>query len=132
MMIFGDDMSFLCPECSNKKSLQITSSIELSSDMRSDEIALQVVKCRDCGYEGLAVYEESSRGALDSESVDHYGYYIDQKVLRSTRSLMKRCPKPKDARCTCKSHQKLNQQDPSGRWIRPGYDPNQKTYRIIL
>lgn len=125
-------MSFLCPECSNKKSLQIIRSIELAPDARSDEITLQVVRCRDCDYEGLAVYEESTRGALDSETVDHYGYYVDRKNLRSIHSTIKRCPKPKDAWCKCNSHEKLNQRDPSGRWVRPGYSPNQKIYPIIL
>jgi len=125
-------MSFLCPECSNKKSLQIIRSIELASDTRSDEITLQVVRCRDCDYEGLAVYEESTRGALDSETFDHYGYDVDRESLRSIHATIKRCPKPKDRWCKCKSHEKLNQRDPIGRWVRPGYAPNQKIYPIIL
>jgi len=123
-------MSFQCPQCSNRKSLKIIISIELEPDARSDEISLQVLGCRDCGYEGLGVYEESSRGALGSESVDHYGFDADQKVIRSVESMIKRCSKPREARCKCRSHQKLNKRDQSGRWIRPGFEPGQMTYPI--
>jgi len=125
-------MSFQCSKCGHRKSLRIISSIELAPDVRSDEISLQVVGCQECDYEGLAVYEESSRGALGSESVDHYGYDADQKVILSIQPIIKRCPKPRDARCNCRSHQKLNRRDQSGRWIRPGFEPGQKTYPIKL
>jgi len=125
-------MSFQCPQCANLKSLRIIKSIELAPDARSDEISLQVLRCQDCGYEGLGVYEESSRGALGSESVDHYGFQADKKTIHEIQSEINRCPKPKDARCNCRSHQKLNRRDQSGRWIRPGFIPGQKIYPIKL
>jgi hypothetical protein len=59
-------MSFVGPEC-HANSLAITQSIELPPDGRSDEISLQIVACQACGFAGTAVYEESRRGALDSE-----------------------------------------------------------------
>ena len=125
-------MSFQCPQCANLKTLRIINSIELAPDARSDEISLQVLRCRDCDYEGLAVYEESSRGAFGSESVDHYGYHADKKTIREIQSEINRCTKPRDARCNCRSHQKLNKRDVSGRWLRPGFEPGQETYSIKL
>jgi hypothetical protein len=80
----------------------------------------------------LAVYEESSRGALGSESVDHYGYHAGQKVFRSVQSLIKRCPAPNNARCSCPSHRELNKRDQSGRWIKPGLEAGQQTYPILM
>lgn len=121
-------MSFQCPSCTNKKSLKIIESIELPPDSRSDEISLQVVRCITCNYLGLAVYEESSRGALGSESVDHYGYLADQKISKTVQSMIMRCPKPRNAKCECATHQELNNRDKSSRWLRPGLEPGQQTY----
>ena len=77
-------MSFLCPECSSR-SLNIILSLELPPDSRSDEITLQTVECSQCGFSGIAVYEESRRGALDSESVDHYSYRVGVDDLRALK-----------------------------------------------
>lgn len=125
-------MSFQCPQCLGLQSLQIIASIELVPDTRSDEISLQVVRCRDCRFEALAVYEESTRGALDSESVDHYGYQVARKDLFSIKSLIKGCPRPRDAGCSCASHRQLNQRDSSGRWMRPGFEPGQKVFPMRI
>jgi hypothetical protein len=110
-------MPFLCPECNNK-SLNITFSLELPPDSRSDEIMLQVVECRQCGFGGLAVYEESRRGVLDSESVDHTGYRVAAKDLAAVRRLIRRCPRRKDPSCRCEAHRHLGSRDASGRWNR--------------
>jgi len=125
-------MSFQCPQCSHLKSPRITSSTELAPDARSDEISLQVLRCKDCDYEGLAVYKESSRGGFDSESVDHYGYHANREIIRSVRALIKSCSAWKDARCICISHQNLNLRDKSGRWLRPGIESGQQTYPILM
>ena len=122
-------MSFQCPRCS-QSSLKIVKSIELAPDSRSDEISLQFVRCQDCKYEGLAVYEESTRGALDSESIDHYGYSVNQNLLRLIKSMINHCPQPRNARCNCPSHQKLTLHDKSGRWIKPGLEVGDTTYPI--
>lgn len=68
-------MPFRCPSC-DQPSLEITQSLELPADDQWDEIALQALKCSAtaCGFTGIAVYEESRRGALDSECVVHTGY----------------------------------------------------------
>jgi len=109
-------MPFLCPECSGSRSLDITSKLELPSDSRSDEITLQIVKCSHCGFAGIAVYEESRRGALDSESIDHTGYHVSAKDLNMLQKTIKQCPKPTNPRCNCSAHRKLGKKNASGRW----------------
>ena len=128
----GDNMSFQCPSCANKKSGMIIDSIELPPDSRSDDISLQVVCCSTCNYQGMAVYEESSRGALGTESVDHYGYLADQEISRSVQSLIKRCPKPGNSKCKCAAHLELNKRDKSGRWLQPGLLAGQQTYPMKM
>jgi len=108
-------MPFLCPICS-EKSLRITSKIELPPDSRSDEIALQIVECSRCGFAGIAIYEESRRGALDSDSFDHTGYRVSVADLEALRKTIKQCPKPKNRRCKCSAHRRLGRKDASGRW----------------
>jgi len=68
-------MPFLCPSC-NKPSLEIVRSIELPPDDEWDEITVQTLVCSGaaCGFSGIGIYEESRRGALDSECVRHTGY----------------------------------------------------------
>ncbi|MCJ7739686.1 MAG: hypothetical protein MUQ10_20635 [Anaerolineae bacterium] len=108
-------MSFRCPECS-AQSLAITRSFELPADSRSDEITLQIVKCSSCGFAGIAVYEESRRGALDSESFSHTSYRVIAADLRRLKHMIGRCPRPRDSRCGCAAHQSLGRRDASGRW----------------
>ncbi len=91
-------MPFLCPECSSPRSLKISLKIELPPDSRSDEIALQVVTCFQCGFAGIAVYEESRRGALDTESFDHRGYRVSADDLKAVNEMMKQ---PVDGRRGC-------------------------------
>jgi hypothetical protein len=88
----------------------------LPPDGRSDEISLQIARCGRCGLAGIAVYEESRRGALGAESVDHDGYMVTAADLRAVQTLMKTCPDPKNARCTCAAHQQLGSRDAGGRW----------------
>lgn len=122
-------MSFKCPECNNK-TLKIVDSIEMSPDSRSDEITLQFIRCGSCHFEGLAIYEESRRGALNTESIDHYGYKPDVKDLKEIRSLIRRCPEAANPWCTCDSHQKLIERNESGRWVRPGSKSGQNTFTM--
>lgn len=109
-------MSFSCPECSGASTLRIVSLMELPPDSRSDEITLQLVTCTRCGFSAIAVYEESRRGRLNSEAVDHRGYRVSETDLTRLKSLMKRCPNRKDRRCNCRSHLVLGKKDKSGRW----------------
>jgi len=107
---------FTCPDCSRAGSLRITLRIELPPDSRSDEIALQVVECSDCGFAGIAVYEESRRGPLDTETWDHTGYHLPKTELRDLRKTIRSCHHPTNPRCSCAAHQRLSQTDASGRW----------------
>jgi len=109
-------MPFLCPECSRHGSLRIALKIELPPDSRSDEITLQTVRCADCGFAGIAVYEESRRGALDTESFQHIGYQVAKSELRDLRKAIRSCPEPANGRCPCAAHQMLSKTDSSGRW----------------
>jgi len=109
-------LPFVCPACSHHASLKIVLSIELPPDSRSDEITLQVVQCSDCAFAGIAVYEESRRGRLDSESLHHTGYYVNKNDLRELRKAIRSCPEPRNPRCQCPTHRTLGKTDASGRW----------------
>ena len=109
-------MAFFCPECSEARMLSITQNLELPADSRSDEITLQIVKCRRCGFETIAVYEESRRGRLGDESVDHRGYYRSDSDLQMLKKKISRCSNPRNSRCKCSIHKQLGRRDKSGRW----------------
>jgi hypothetical protein len=109
-------MPFICPACHRLKTLRITDRIELSPDARSDEITLQLIKCSQCGFCGVAVYEESRRGALDSESWHHTGYGLAQDQIDQIRKAISRCPDSSNSRCQCASHRSLGKKDPEGIW----------------
>lgn len=109
-------MAFICPNCSRVGALRIVSRIELPPDSRSDEISLQIVSCAQCGFVGIAVYGESRRGALDGESFNHIGYYVEQDDVAKLRRKIKACPTPKDPHCQCPSHRVLGHKNEFGRW----------------
>ncbi len=109
-------MPFRCPDCSLPASLEITHSIDLPPDSRSDEITLQIVECSGCGFRAVAVYEESRRGVMEVESWDHTGYRLSEAVLEDLASTIIGCPDPGNRRCTCPSHLKLGKADTQGRW----------------
>lgn len=81
-------MSFRCPECGNT-TLLIEESLDLGSDDRFDERALQMISCGSCGFTGAALYGESRRGPLDSESVDHAGYCVPDDVAAAVREAVR-------------------------------------------
>jgi hypothetical protein len=109
-------MGFLCPACCTTGSLQITKRLELPPDSRSDEITLQLVRCQLCDFVGIAIYEESRRGTLGDESVDHRGYYVPTASLQRLKKLLRECPEPGNRRCACAAHRRLGGRDQSGRW----------------
>lgn len=76
--------NYTCPGCM-KKDLKITHSMELGPDHRSDERSLQTIECSNCGFKGIAVYEESRRGAFDSESWHHDGYRVPIEVFEAVK-----------------------------------------------
>lgn len=106
---------FVCPECLMPGALQITRSIQLPSDSRSDDIALQVLVCQGCGFRGLAVYEESRRGALDSEAWEHTGYRAAAATVARLTTWIGQCPNPNDPDCACAVHALLGTTS-GGRW----------------
>ena len=110
-------MPFVCPDCSRHGSLNIVLSIELPPDSRSDEITIQIVECSDCRFAGIAVYEESRRGPLDSESFHHTGYHVSKSQLRDLRKAIRSCRDRKNWRCRCPAHRMLSRTDAGGRWI---------------
>ena len=125
-------MGFQCPKCDAQKSLDIVSRLEIPPDARSDEISLQIVKCQLCKFEAVAIYAESHRGALDSDVYDHYGYTINQKELKELKALIRQCSEPKNRRCSCDSHRTLIHKDSYGRWIRPCFNKEQRTFQMVL
>ena len=108
-------MAFVCPAC-KRISLSITDRLELPPDSRSDEITLQIIACASCRFKGIAVYEESRRGALFDESVDHRGYVVGEDDLARLRRLIRACPDRGNPRCKCKTHRLLGKRDRAGRW----------------
>ena len=96
--------------------MQINESIELPPDSRSDEISVQILKCLKCGFNALGVYEESRRGNLDSESIDHRGYYVDDATIASIEKMIGQCPEPQKSVCRCRIHRSFSRVNKFGRW----------------
>ena len=93
---------FNCPSCQGN-SLKIDLRLELlPSD--SDETQVQTVECKACGFRGIAVYEESRRGSLKSESVRHGGYEVSDADLELVVSAVRLCPDPYNKHCRCQTH----------------------------
>ena len=107
-------MPFLCPSC-KRPHLEITCGIELPPDSRSDEITLQALHCSACSFAATAVYEESRRGSLDSECVNHEGYGFPPARVEEIEELIGRCPEPSRGSCQCASHRLLGRTK-GGRW----------------
>ena len=107
---------FVCPDCLRQGSLQIVQSIQLAPDVRSDDIVVQTIACNQCAFRGLAVYEESKRGALDAEGWQHTGYRVPQPAIQTVAAAIGQCPDPKNAACRCATHGRLGQTDDGGRW----------------
>lgn len=112
-------MAYRCPDCGFEGALQIKEALSLPPDSRSDDIILQIVVCDLCKFYGAAVYEESRRGSLDSESWDHTGYRLEAEEFARLISLVRSCPEQKNERCHCKAHRQLGKKGNSGRWVQP-------------
>lgn len=77
-------MSFLCPQC-KKYTLEIKKTIKAVPGSMDDEKSIQLIAC-PCGFEGIAVYEESRRGA---ESVfNHDGYVAPTDLVSKLKEKM--------------------------------------------
>jgi hypothetical protein len=109
-------MSFICPGRRGNR-LRIASSLELPPDRWWDEITLQVVECPECGFRGATVYEESRRGALDSEAWNHRGLRLAEVPLQSLIRDVAACPEPRNSACRCTTHQEWARTDAAGKWL---------------
>jgi len=114
-------MPLCCPQCGGA-GLRITAALELPPDDRSDERTVQALECAGCGFTGLGVYEESRRGALDGETVNHTAFPADENAFAALERLINSCPNPKDSRCDCASHRRLDQALGGDESILPGID----------
>ncbi len=108
-------MSFRCPACTTH-TLAIILRLELPPDSRWDEITLQTLACTRCGFTGVAVYQESRRGALDREIVHHEGFRLAPAEQRRLERALRSCPRPNDRRCECFAHRAFGSTNASGRW----------------
>jgi hypothetical protein len=109
-------VAFQCPQCKTRDSLAISLAMQFPADSRSDDITFQLVDCSHCGFHGLAVYEESRRGAWDSESWQHTGYWIAPADLETVSAALKGCVQPWDTACRCPAHTEFGRHDSNGRW----------------
>ena len=112
-------MAFTCPKCLKSGSLAIEIAIEMPPDGRSDEITLQALVCSSCDFRGLAVYQESRRGALDSVAWEHIGYRVGPLVVESVAGAIRSCPEPRNSRCSCAAHRRFATQDRNSIWQLP-------------
>jgi len=106
---------FRCPACA-ADALAIGASLELPPDTRSDEITLQLVACARCGFRGVAVYEESRRGGMSDEAVDHTVRDVEPSEVDRLAASIGACPEPRRATCACAAHRALGAPDARGRW----------------
>jgi len=51
-----------------------------------DDKLIQIVRC-SCGFEGIAIYEESRRGADDA--VNHTGYFVPKNKTTELEKVIK-------------------------------------------
>lgn len=124
-------MPFYCRQCNTQKSLKVVRNLEIYRDARSDEITLQLVRCAECRATGILVYEESRRGALDSESWSHTGYWVDEQQWKVVEKEISGCSDPRNPRCTCPAHQKYGGRDAGGRWDGLKHIPVKGQYTVV-
>ena len=125
-------MAFVCPNCGFPQALMVDRSINLPPDSRSDDIVLQTLRCDLCRFRGAAVYEESRRGSMDSESWDHRGYMVSDGDVEWLSAMIDHCPELKNKRCGCKTHKELSRKDDSGRWLMPENITWEETFPMRL
>ena len=95
-------MAFKCPACEGG-SLKIELSMELPpGDV--DETSVQMVKCENCGFRGIAVYEESRRGSMSSDSFWHMGFEVSDEDLQFVQNGFRLCPARSNQNCQCETH----------------------------
>jgi len=96
---------FVCPRC-GAKGLKIVKSMDLPPDRRSDDVILQITECHSCSFKGLALYEESRRGAMGGESFEHTGFWPSDEALTKVEAIFSFCSYLRDKRCGCEGHKR--------------------------
>lgn len=109
-------MAFRCPQCKTQDSLHISHAMELPPDRQSQELSLQVVACKECGFRALAVYEVARGDCPESESWKHIGYWVSPDAVESVLAAIRSCPEPRNPDCSCAAHVSLGKKDLRGRW----------------
>ena len=104
-----------CPGCG--KELKLVQALTLPGDCRSDDIRFQLSRCPGCGQPAAGAYEESRRGALDSECWEHYAWPVTESMWRRCTQLLLLCPEPEREDCGCCAHLQLSRYDANGRWL---------------
>ncbi len=122
--------AFICPKCSTKGTLEISQSIALPPDNRSDDIIIQILACRQCGFRGGAIFEESRRGAMTGESWQHTGFLVRDIQLDALIAVMSGCPDPNNINCLCQVHTLLAHKNKRGTWQRPAGFDDQRTFSL--
>lgn len=108
-------LQLICPSC-KRAALEVELGMDFPPDGMSDEVALQLLRCRACNFIGVGVYEESRRGSLDRESFHHFGYPISREDHERLRNLIATCSTPHDPSCTCQAHTFLGKHSDSNDW----------------
>jgi len=109
-------MGFSCPDCRFPARFEIASSLELPPDTNWDEISMQIVRCANCGFCGVALYQESRRGAFGKSLIVHQGYAVALQNIGILEQAIATCPSPGDHHCECRSHALIQQVYASGAW----------------
>jgi hypothetical protein len=112
----GDKVAFRCPQCLTPEGLEIEAAMELPPDRQTEEITLQVIGCRVCGFRGLAVYEEARGSFHGVESFKHIGYWVSADAVESVSKAIINCPDAHNRLCECASHTALGQKNLNGEW----------------
>ena len=123
-------MFYICPRCLGQGTLEINQSIHLPPDNRSDDVVVQILDCQSCQYRGGAIYQESRRGGLDTESWEHLGYVVNKVQLDALAALIAGCNDQQNPACPCQVHVLLGAADFNGRWCLPSGFDRQRSFTM--
>lgn len=98
------------------RSLGIAPGIELPPDCGSGEIAFQVIECFQCDFAGIAIYEESRRGAFRSESFHQIRNRVSREYLKALTKTIAERTEPGNWRYGYPAHHGFSRKDASGWW----------------
>ena len=105
----------VCPRC-EQPSFAISAAIELPARGKWDEIALQIVDCRACRFEGIALYRISRPGPAGRSVVEHEGYFVNEETVAFLRRTIEDCTERENQRCECASHRLLDIMERREEW----------------